>query len=155
MRFRSLFLLLVLALLVLSASAQAAVVPQRSIAGAKIGMTEVQVRARLGAPIRVRHGSNLFGPWRQLVYGRVTVSFQSGKKATSLMTKSKLERTASGVGVGSTPTQLRAGLSGETCKKEFGVNHCWIGSWEPGRIITEFRLASGRVSVVSIGYVFD
>ena len=155
MRFRSLVLLLVLAPLVFSTSAQAVVVPQHSIAGAKIGMTEAQVRARLGAPVRVRHGSNLFGPWRQLVYGRVSVSFQSGKKVTSLITKSRLERTASGVGVGSTTAQIRTGLSGETCKKEFGVNHCWIGSWEPGQIITEFRLVGGRVSSVSIGFVFD
>jgi len=155
MRFRSLLLLPVLALLVFSASAEAVIVPQHSIAGVRLGMTEVQVRAKLGVPIRVRHGSNLFGSWRQLVYGRVDVSFQSGKKATSLTTKSKLERTPSGVGVGSTLTQLRAGLKGEICKKEFGVHHCWIGSWEPGRVISDFRLVRGRVSVVGIGYVFD
>jgi hypothetical protein len=155
MRFRFLLLLPVLAALVFSAAAQAVIVPQRSIAGAKLGMTEVQVRARLGTPKSVRHGSNLFGPWRQLVFRRVTVFFQSGKKATNLTTKNRLERTSSGVGVGSTLTVLRDGLKGETCKKEFGVHHCWVGSWESGRVISDFRIVSGRVSVVTVGYVFD
>ena len=155
MRFRSLLLLPVLAVLVFSASAQAVIVPQRSIAGVKLGMTEVQVRAGLGAPIRVRRCANLFGPWRQLVYRRGAVSFQSGKKVTNLMTSSKLERTLIGVGVGSTLTKLRTSLKGETCKKEFGVHHCWIGSWEPGRIVSDFRLVHDRVSVVTVGYVFD
>ncbi len=73
----------------------------------------------------------------------------------NLTTKSRLERTPSGVGVGATLTQLRAGLKGETCKKEFGVHHCWIGNWEPGRVISDFRLVRDRVSVVAVGYVFD
>ena len=60
---------------VLCASSQAVIVPQHSIAGARIGMKETQVRAKLGSPLHLRSGSNLFGHWRQLVYRRVTVSF--------------------------------------------------------------------------------
>ncbi|HEY5160468.1 MAG TPA: hypothetical protein VII83_05275 [Gaiellaceae bacterium] len=146
---------LVLAALILSSAASAAIVPQSSIAGIKLGMSESAVKAKLGAPLRVRSGSNLFGHWRRLVYGRVTVSFQNGNKATSLTTKSSLEKTANGVGVGSTLAQLRVGLRGEQCKREFGVHHCWIGRWEPGRAITDFRLKNSRVTQVALAYVLD
>jgi hypothetical protein len=141
--------------LALCASSQAVIVPQHSIAGAKIGMTETKVRAKLGSPLRLRSGSNLFGHWRQLIYRRVTVSFQSGNKVTNLMTKSAAERTVSGIRVGWTLAKLRAGLRGETCRREFGVHHCWIGNWEPGHVISDFRLERNRVSDISIGYVFD
>jgi hypothetical protein len=146
---------LVLAVLVLSASGPAAIVPQRSIAGVKLGMSEAKVKARLGPPLHVHSGSNLFGHWRQLVYSRVTVSFQSGDKATSLSTRSALEKTVSGVRVGSTLAQVRAGLQGEKCKKEFGIHHCWIGRWEPGRMITDFRLKNSRVTQIALAYVLD
>jgi hypothetical protein len=141
--------------LVLCASSSAVIVPQHSIAGARIGMTETQVRAKLGSPLRLRSGSNLFGSWRQLVYRQVSVSFQSGNKVTGLMTKSASEQTASGVRVGWTLAKLRAGLNGETCRREFGVHHCWLGNWEAGQVISEFRLKRNRVSAISIGYVFD
>jgi hypothetical protein len=141
--------------LALCASSEAVIVPQHSIGGARIGMTETQVRAKLGSPLRLRSGSNLFGHWRQLVYRQVSVSFQSGNKVTNLMTKSASEQTASGVRVGWTLAKLRAGLNGETCRREFGVHHCWIGNWEPGQVISEFRLKLNRVRVISIGYVFD
>ncbi|MBE3087753.1 MAG: hypothetical protein IMZ71_01345 [Chloroflexi bacterium] len=141
--------------LALCTSSQAVIVPQHSIAGARIGMTETQVRAKLGSPLRLRSGSNLFGHWRQLTYRYVTVSFQSGNKVTGLMTKSASEQTASGVRVGWTLAKLRAGLNSETCRREFGVHHCWIGKWEPGHVISDFRLKRNRVSMISIGYVFD
>jgi hypothetical protein len=145
----------VLIALALCVSSSAVIVPQHSIGGARIGMTETQVRAKLGSPLRLRSGSNLFGHWRQLVYRQVSVSFQSGNKVTNLMTKSASEQTASGVRVGWTLAKVRAGLNGETCRREFGVHHCWIGNWEPGQVISEFRLKQNRVSEISIGYVFD
>jgi hypothetical protein len=138
-----------------SASASALVIPQKSIGGARIGMSETRVKAKLGAPLRVRSGSNDFGYWRTLVYKNVSVSFQTRSKATSVRTTSKSERTAHGVGVGSTLAEVRAGLSGETCKREFGIHHCWLGNWDAGRVITEFRLEKNRVSVVTISLVID
>jgi hypothetical protein len=153
--FRLLLPLSALIALVLCSSASALIVPQHSIAGVKLGMSEVQVRAKLGTPLRVRTGSNTFGKWSQLIYRQLTVSFQSGSKATELLTKSVRERTASGVGVGSTLSRLRSGLKGEICRREFGIHHCWIGIWRPGHVISDFRIYHGRVSWISIGYVID
>jgi len=151
---------LVLFVLALSASGSAAIVPQHSIAGVKLGLTRAQVEARLGTPIRVQsRKSKSFGfSWRDLVYSRVTVSVflpSNGSKVFGLTTKSKLERTTTGVGVGSTLAQVKAGLSGETCRREYGIDHCWLGNWDAGRAITDFRLVSGRVSKITISYVID
>ena len=146
---------LALAALVLSATASAAIVQQCSIAGIKLGIGERAVKTKLGAPLRVRSGSNLFGHWRELVYPLVTIAFQSGNKATSLSTRSALEKTTSGVGVGSTLAQVRARLRGEKCKREFGLFHCWIGRWLPGRVVTDINFKHSRVTRVTIAYVFD
>jgi len=146
---------LVLATLVLSASGSAAIVPQRSIAGVRLGLSERGVRAKLGAPLSVRKGKNIVGHWRRLIYPRVTIAFQNGDKATFVQTQSPLEKTASGVGVGATRASVRAGLRGEKCKWEFGFYHCWIGRWDPGRVITDFSFEHSRVSRVTLGYVID
>lgn len=123
-------------------------------------MTQAKVEARLGTPNRVKfRTSESYGfSWRGLVYSRVTVSVflpSNGSKVFGLTTKSKLERTTTGVGVGSTRAQVKAGLKGETCRREFGIHHCWVGSWEMGKAISDFRLAHGRVSKITIAYVFD
>ncbi len=144
-----------LSALVFSSAGAAAIVPQHSIAGVSIGMSEKQIRAKLGPPSRVRTGSNDFGPWRQLVYRRVLVSFQGWNEVTGLRTTLPTQRTAGGLGVGSTLAQLRKGLTGETCRREFGVHHCWVGRWDAGRIVTDFRLEKERVSSVSIARVID
>lgn len=151
---------IVVTLLALPVSAQAAIVPQHSIAGAKLGMTRAQVEARLGAPIRVQpRRSESFGfSWRDLVYSRVTVSVflpSNGSKVFGLTTKSEFERTATGVGIGSTRAQVKAGLTGETCRREYGIDHCWQGNWDAGRAITDYRLVRGRVSKITISYVID
>ena len=150
----------VLTALVLSASASATIVPQKSIAGAKLGMTQAQVEARLGAPnrVRTRKSESYVFTWRDLVYSRVTVSVflpSNGSRVFGLTTKSKFERTTTGVGVDSTLAQVKAGLKGETCRREFGIHHCWKGSWDMGKAISDFRLAHGRVSKITISYVFD
>ncbi len=141
--------------LTLPVSGSAMIVPQHSIAGVKLGSSERAIKAKLGPPLHVYKGTNPFGPWRRFVYPQVTISFQNGDRATMLLTKSSKERTASGVGLGSTLAQVRAGLHGEKCKAEFGVFHCWTGRWEPGQVVTDFHFKHSLVTQVGIGYVLD
>jgi hypothetical protein len=145
----------VLALTLAASSARAVIVVQRSIGGVKLQMTKAQVRAKLGRPMRVRVLTNEFGTVKQLSYKRATVTFQSGDRVTNVRTTSPLEKTASGVGVGSTKFQVKARVPNVTCKNESGFRHCFVGAFLPGRTVTDFRLRNGRVSSVSIGFVID
>jgi hypothetical protein len=137
------------------ASAQATIVVQKGIAGVQLGMTRSRVLARLGQPPKRRSGTNDFGQWTGFVYPRVTVTFQSGARVTSLRTTSLRERTARGVGPGSTEAQVRARVAGVRCRSEFGFRHCFLGRFLPGRVVTDFHIRRGRVSIVVIGYVLD
>ena len=139
-----------------ASSAHAVIVVQRSIGGVKLNMTKAQVRAKLGRPMRVRVLTNEFGTVTEKAFRRVTVTFQSGDRVTNVSTTSPLEQTTSGVGVGSTKSQVKAGVPIATCKNEAGFKHCFVGAFLPGRTVTDFRLGSnGRVKSVSIGFVID
>jgi hypothetical protein len=105
--------------------------------------------------MRVRAGTNEFGTFRELVYRRVTVTFQTGTHVTGIRTTSLLERTARGIGVGSTKAQVKARVDNVRCANESGFRHCFVGKFLPGRTVTDFRIRNGRVSSVSIGFVID
>jgi hypothetical protein len=135
--------------------AHGAIVVQHSIGGIALDMTKAQVHAKLGRPMRVHVGSNDFGTFRELVYRRVTVTFQSGDRVTNVRTTSPLEQTARGVGVGSTKFAVKSRVHNVTCKNESGFRHCFVGAFLPGRTVTDFRLSGNRVSSVSIGFVID
>ena len=141
----------VVALFVAAAPARAAIVPQRSIAGVALELTKAQVRSKLGAPPRVRHGRNDFGAWTQFVYPRVEVTFQSGNAVTGLQTTSPKERTARGAHVGSTKAELVARVPGLKCEP----GHCFLGSFRAGRRVTDFLLRRGRVTRIVVGFVID
>jgi hypothetical protein len=145
----------VVAALAASTQAAAKIVVQRGIAGVNLQMTKAQVRATLGRPQRARAGTNDFGTFREMIYRRVTVTFQSGPQVTAVRTTSPLERTARGVGVGSTKAQVTARVHNVTCRNESGFKHCFVGKFLPGRTVTDFRLRNGRVSSVTIGFVID
>src|SRR4051812_23946792 len=117
----------VAAALALAAQAGANIVVQHGIAGVNLQMTKAQVRALLGRPRRVRTGTNDFGTFRELVYRRVTVTFQSGTRVTAVRTTSPLEKTAGGVGVGSTKAEVKAGVHNVQCVNESGFKHCFVG----------------------------
>ena len=147
--------LAVVAVLALPASAGATIVPQQGMAGVRLHMTKAQVRAKLGAPKKTLQGKNDFGPYSTWVYPRVTINFQGRKKVTSMQTLSPLERTASGVGVGSTEARVKAKVPAAKCSTTVGSRQCVVGAFKPGRTVTVFSIKAGKVRAVVVGIVID
>ena len=143
------------AALTATSAAPARIVVQKGIAGVHLGMARAKVIALLGQPPKTRSGSNVFGRWTELVYPRATVSFQSGRRVTGIRTTSRRERTARGVGPGSTEAQVRARVAGIRCRSEGTFRHCFVGRFLPGKVVTDFQIRRGRVASVLIGYVLD
>ena len=138
-----------------AAAASAAIVPQRGIAGVHLAMTKAQVRAVLGAPRRAVHGSNEFGSFTVYRYRGLRVTFQGNRTVTSILTTRATERTAAGVGIGSTEGQVRAKVAGVRCRSESGFRHCFVGRFLPGRRVTDFRIRRGHVTSVQVAFVLD
>ena len=138
-----------------AAVASAAIVPQRGIAGVRLEMTKAQVRAVLGAPRRAVHGSNEFGSFTVYRYRGLRITFQGNRRVTDVFTTRPGERTARGVGVGSTEAQVRARVAGVRCRTESGFRHCFVGRFLPGRRVTDFRIKHGHVTSVDVGFVVD
>ena len=143
------------AFLVCVATASAAIVPQRGIAGVRLEMTRAQVRAVLGMPATVVHGSNDFGSFTAYRYRGLRVTFQGNRTVTAIFTTRAGERTAAGVGVGSTEGQVRAKVTGVRCRTESGFRHCFVGRFLPGKRVTDFRLKRGHVTSVQVAFVLD
>ena len=133
----------------------ATIVPQQSIAGVRLQMSQAAVRGRLGTPIRIVRGSNEFGRFTEFRYPALRVSFQGNSAVTNISTTRRSERTARGVGVGSTEREVRARVRGVQCKTEFGFRHCFLGRFLPGGRVTDFQIRRGRVIRIDIGFVID
>ena len=142
------------------ASASGVFVPQGSIRGVKVGMTYAQVLDKLGQPGSNRATTHpILGQTRTLGYGQLTVTID-GRAGTSLvtsvMTVSRSDRTSSGLGVGSTEKQLRAGLKGLKCETSLGYRTCRLGVLRAGRLVTDFSISrGGKVKRISLGRVLD
>jgi hypothetical protein len=152
---RRALLVVVAAVLALAAAGGAAIVPQKGIAGVRIGMTQGKVRSVLGAPTSAKHGRNDFGRYTQFRYPGLVVTFQGNSSVTDVSTTRKSERTAAGVGVGSTEAQVKAKVNGVKCKTESGFRHCYLGAFLPGHRVTDFSIKNRRVTRVDVGRVID
>jgi hypothetical protein len=138
------------------AAAEALIQVDRGIAGARLGNSRAEVRAALGAPRSSRSGSNDFGPFLQWRFkGGITVTFQGRREVSSVATTGRGDRTARGVGIGSTEAAVKRRVRGVRCETSFGTRSCHTGRFTVGEIITDFVIRDSRVTRVAIGRVFD
>jgi hypothetical protein len=144
-----------IAALVLAGAASAAIVVGRGIGGVTIGMSRPAVRAKLGKPAKVVHATNEFGPYTQFRYVGYTVNFQNNGTVTSIETTLARERTAPGVGVGSTWGQVKTKVPGVFCEGSPELGHCHVGRLLPGRTVTDFFFRKSHVQSVLVGVVLD
>jgi hypothetical protein len=131
---------------VFAAPASATIVPGDSIAGVKIGATQKSVTKLLGTPSgTIEVADNEFKlEWRPL---RLQV-LVSGGKVLWVRTKSAGQRTATGLGRGTSLATLRASLSGERCTADV----CFVTTRNNKRTTT-YYLKKGKVTIVEVGRV--
>jgi hypothetical protein len=126
------------------------------IAGARLGASRTAVRAALGTPDKVFGGRNEFGSYTRYTYaGGLKVFFQGKTAVSSIYTTGLGDRTATGVGVGSTEAEVVAGVKGVKCETIGGSRSCHTGSFKPGKRVTDFVLSGGKVVSVNLGFVLD
>src|SRR6478735_11365731 len=114
---RRLSLLLAVSFFVVAGDATAMIQIDRGIAGARLGATRDDVRAALGKPAKTAGGTNEFGRWVRYTYdGGLRVFFQGRTRVTSVQLTGLGDRTAKGVGVGSTEAEVTANVRGVKCE---------------------------------------
>jgi hypothetical protein len=122
-------------------SAAATIRPQHGMSNVVLGMTKTQVRARLGSPVATGGG--------RFYFARVWVGFRLGH-AVEITTTRATEKTASGVGVGSTESAVRRVYPSVVCAPAGGFRRCRLGSGKPGTRATDFMLGHGVVLQVTV-----
>ena len=129
------------------AVAQARIILNRGVEPARIGMTTKQVRAKLGAPDVLERS----GTTTSLVYRsrKLVVTIVRGR-VQIISTRSRRERTVTGVGPGSTLRVVRRKVRGVRCGSKAGVYVCKVGSSRKGRRSTVFLITDGVVETVSV-----
>jgi hypothetical protein len=147
-------LLLAAAALPVSA-AQARIEPERGIGGVRLGMTQAQAVAANGEAevetLDTPQGRLRFLTWEDGLRATVT----PGRGVTAVITSSRSERLASGVGVGSSERALRRALR-VRCGTFSGRRSCTSPTTSGGGRATIFRIGPKtrrifEVQVVRIG----
>ena len=156
-RWRFAACLAVLSALAGAGPAAAVIRPQKGMAGARLGMTQTQMRKVLGEPTRAKQGMNDFGPYTQFFYPRaITVTFQGNRRITGISTHGRSEKTERGVGVGSREAAVQAKVGHVRCETIAKSRACHVGRFEPGRRVTVFLISKrGRVATVTVSFVAD
>jgi hypothetical protein len=126
----------------------------RSIAGISLGARRATLTTRLGAGALVQSGTGSFGPFAVVRYPSpaVKVTFVRGV-ATSVGTVSQRYRTALGVSVGTGAATVRHAYGSALRCGNFQI--CTVGKALPGKAVTTFYLADGRVREIDVSRVLD
>jgi hypothetical protein len=92
-------------------------------------------------------------------YGLTRVTFDGDRRSArviGLETTSRRERLANGVGVGSTKATVKRRVRGVRCLVEFDYDHCFLGAFRAGRVVTDFAIdRRGRVGRIVVARVID
>ena len=138
-----------------SPSAGAAIVPDVGIKGIKIDQRKSTVIRKLGDPLRTDKGINDFGKWQLLHYPHTFKVTLQNKVVVQVSTKRAGQRTATGVGVGSTKREVKNGVAGVTCERSPAGLSCHTGDFVGGEVVTVFDFRHGAVTMVTIARVLD
>jgi hypothetical protein len=118
-------------------------------------MTQAQVRAKLGKPLKVVHAKNDFGVYTELRYTGYTVDFQGSSNVTAVVTTLAREKTPAGIGVGSLWSQVHTKVPHVQCEGTATLGDCHVGDLLPGKRVTDFFVRGGKVYRVVVGIVID
>ena len=129
-----------------SASAEAGFRVNRSMEGVRIGMSQAEVRERLGRPARRELGPD-FVNWR---YRRPPIEVTFKPRVITLFTRSPFVRGRSDVGVGTHERRLRRVLPQARCESAEGQRLCVIGGFETGERSTVFVMRGRQVRSITI-----
>ena len=75
---------------------------------------------------------------------RLRVTSPGNQEATAISTRRFREKTAKGIGRGSTEQSPWTHTTGRDADGVLGLRHCWIGRFLPGRRVTDFRIRRWR-----------
>jgi hypothetical protein len=134
--------------------ASAEIVVNRSIAGVSLGMSQDEVLDLLGSPNRTVTNRAFDTTYTYRSRGIQVVFAPNGSTndVTTVVVRGRAERTASGVGVGSTLGALRRGVTGERCVRAPNRRHRWCSVRSRGRHTTFVITSTKRVHQIVFGF---
>jgi hypothetical protein len=133
-------------LAVTGASAEAGFRINRSMEGVRIGMSQAEVRERLGSPARRERGPD-FVNWR---YRRPQMQVTFKPRVITLFTRSPFVRGRADIGVGTHERRLRRVVDGLRCQSAEGQRLCLVGGFDTGERSTVFVLRDRQVRSITI-----
>jgi len=133
-------------LLVLPASAQAGFRINRSMEAIRLGMSQAEVRERLGRPGRRELGPD-FVNWR---YRRPAMELSFKPRVITLFTRSPFIRGRQDIGVGTHERRLTRVVPRVECDSAEGQRLCVVGGFDTGERSTVFVMRRRQVTSITI-----